>query len=127
MRQALRRIGCAIAIVALLGLPASGQAQSIADSVSKLSNADIHRVLQQPASANHSQPIGRQAGITFKSVAKGAATGAAIGLLSGLVAGAMINRYCHNEGASCGHVVVKLSMTGLGLGAAIGAGAAAGR
>lgn len=127
MSQSFRRLWCGIAIVALSGLPASGQAQFIADSASKLSNADMHRVWQQPASANHRQPMGRQAGSTLKGVAKGAAKGAAIGLLSGLVAGAMINRYCHNEGASCGHVVVKLSITGLGLGAAIGAGAAAGR
>ncbi len=127
MSQSFRRIWCAIAIVALSGLPASGQAQSIAASVSKLSNADIHRVLQQPASANQSQPMGRQTSSTLKGVAKGAAKGAAIGLLSGLVAGAMLNRYCHNEGASCGQVVLKLSVTGLGIGAGVGAAAAAGR
>ena len=70
--------------------------------------------MQQPASANHSQPIGRQAGITFKSVAKGAATGAAIGFFQGSSPAQSINRYCHNEGASCGHVVVKLSHDGPG-------------
>jgi hypothetical protein len=127
MRPWSKRTWCAIVITALLGLPASGWAQSLTDSAMKITNAELDRALQSSALANQGQPSRRNSNGILKSVVTGAAKGAAIGFIAGLVAGAMVNRYCENENASCSHVVAKVSVTGLGIGAAFGAAAGVSR
>jgi hypothetical protein len=107
-------------LVAILVAPTHGQAQSISESVSKLSVTDIQRVLD--TSEARSNQAG-QAAARKHSVKRNALVGALIGVAAGLTAGVPIYKYCNNEvvgGCSIG-VPIGFAAAGAGIGAALGA------
>ena len=114
-------VPCSLAVlVAILGAPAHGQAQSISESISKLSVTDIQRVLATPEARSNQTS---QATARKHSVKRNAIVGALIGLAPGLTAGLLIYKYCNNEvvgGCSIG-VPIGFAAAGAGIGAALGA------
>ena len=71
-------VPCSLAVlVAILGAPAHGQAQSISESISKLSVTDIQRVLETPEARSNQTS---QATARKHSVKRNAIVGALIGL-----------------------------------------------
>jgi hypothetical protein len=122
MTHSFHLIWCAIGIVAVLGRPTPSQAQTITDSIARLSDADIHQALNRATSANP----GQWALSRSERVREGAKRGAIVGLIAGFIAGLKINSACRDEGGACREVVIALSGLGAGIGAGIGAVRAAG-
>lgn len=113
-------VSCGIAVLAtLLGMPAQVRAQSLTGSVSRLSSADIHRILKDAPSAM-SQPSTAQPRST--SIRTNAVTGAVIGAIAGVATGVLLNLSCANERSSgCWEMPVGFGALGAGIGAGIGA------
>jgi hypothetical protein len=114
-----KRLSCVIAILGVLVVPASGRAEPIAESVAKLSDAEIHHALNRATAAN--QVVPPYGPTVLRDAGKRAARGAIIGLGIGIVAGVMVNRYCQNERGTCNGIVLKSSAAGAGFGALYGA------
>lgn len=107
-------------IIAIVSVPTLSRAQTIRESVTAISVADIQRVVPSPHARRmqaHPTPNRKH------SVRRNAIVGALIGLAPGLAAGLFIYKYCNNEvvgGCSVG-VPIGLAATGAGIGAALGA------
>jgi hypothetical protein len=121
MRNKLFNLSCGIAVmVAMLGAPAHGQAQSIGESVTKLSVTDIQRMLDTSEARSNQT---NQTAERTHSVRRNAIVGALIGLAPSLTAGLLIHRYCNNEvvGGCSIRIPIALAAAGAGIGAALGA------
>src|SRR5688572_6986877 len=91
MNMTIIRIALDIAIV---NVPALSRAQTIRESVTEISAADIHRVVTSPyARQMQTQPTRNRTHF----VRRNAIVGALIGLAPGLAAGLFIYKYCNNE------------------------------
>lgn len=116
MSKPLFQVACGIAVIAvLLAVPSRVQAQSITESVSKLSHAELQSIVNTSAT---------QAGVTAnrhaRSLRRRAVIGVLIGTIGGLVAGYPLYRYCSNEaGNGCARIPLKFAALGAAVGTVI--------
>jgi len=103
--------------LATLAAPANCHAQSIRESVLKLSTADVEIILN-----NSQRPFQAPNSYQTSTLRKRVMMGLVIGTAGGMVAGIPLYRYCSNEGGSgCGRAILYFGALGAGIGAAIGA------
>ena len=119
MRNKLFAVSCGVALVAaFLGAPVAVQAQTLTDSVSNLSSADVQRILKDDAAAS-AQPSTANAG--GKSKRSKLILGTVIGAISGAAIGTVLYFPCANEHASgCLGAPFSLGAMGAGVGLMIG-------
>lgn len=116
MERAVLRVLAHVAALVVLSLPVPSSAQSIAESVSKLSTSDVERILhEQPTPPNQTSQTAKRSG----SKSNKAIGVAAIGALAGASVGALINPSCpaeHGSG-SCLVLPAGLAVAGAVIGA----------
>jgi hypothetical protein len=109
-------VSVALVVLAMLGVPVRAHAQSITESVSKMSPMDAQMISEGLASQSR-YPRTRRRAASGRELAIRAAVGAVI---VGLAAGITIARYCREEGNSCPGAAFKFGLYGAAIGAAVG-------
>jgi hypothetical protein len=110
------RVLVVLVVVSMLGLPARAPAQSITESVAKMSPMDA-QMISEGLALQGRYPRTRQRAASGRELAIRAAIFAAI---TGVTFGVVISRYCREEGSSCPGAAFKYGVYGAAIGAAVG-------
>jgi hypothetical protein len=116
MMPSVTRVLSGLIVVGMLGLPAQAQAQSISESVEKLTAVDAQTLAFESAKQGGYRR-GRHYARTGREIARRAAV---FGTIVGLAAGITIARYCREEGTSCPGSAMGGFAYGAGIGAVVG-------
>jgi hypothetical protein len=116
MTSSVRRVLSGLVLTSMLGLPVRASAQSITQSIVKLS-PDHAYLLSVPSSAQGLYPQVRYGRSRGRELAMRAAVGATI---VGLIMGVSVGRYCRSEGTPCPRAAFGYFVYGAAIGAAVG-------
>ena len=116
MRPAVRRVLGGIVVVVMLGMPARLQAQSITESVVKLSPMEAE-LISHGSAAQGRYPAARHYARSGRELA---IRSAVFGTITGLASGIAVSRYCHEEGTSCPRSAFSFFVYGAAIGAVVG-------
>ena len=116
MRPSVRRALGGILVILVLGTPVRPHAQSITESVVKLSPMEAELISQGSAAQRRSRPARHHA----RSGRELARRAAIVGTITGLAMGITVARYCREEGTSCPGPAFSYFVYGGAIGAVVG-------